>query len=970
MLGLRVALAGLLLGYGSMPNSAPQLALQISVPGDGPVVAALSISDPEDVAAFSLILSFASGGEASLYVPDWNVRGDYLPSSLVGSTDLNAFQAEDAEPPRRIYVDGFDPAGTSGDIGSVLLEVDSLNPDEPQIISVSGRYWSKADQAEKEFLRVSRAIVAGNLPPQARFSASPSAGAAMLQVDLDASPSLDPDGVIASYQWDFGDGTHTSGGSELATTSHTYGTQGTYEVVLTVTDDDGATAVATDTIVVSARNLPPTASFTLSPSSGVAPLQVQMDASGSTDSDGEISDYAWRIVGGSTDVTGHGESLSHTFDAPGDYAIALEVTDDAGESDSVTKSITVRESADTAVILAPSTPLTTDERCRSARVSIALASAPSSDVTLTFTTTDETEGHPSSDTLVFTSANWGIPRELMIQGVDDAEQDGDVGYALQVTVGSADPTYNGLPVPDVLLINQDDEHLGAWLEPGCRTVSVRDPVDIEVRVDGKGDTIGVYQFAITYDPNVLQLDFARGSRGISVGSQGISPAGINTAIPGEIRVNGFDLTGSVATGAESFLILHFIAVDEAKGTRVDFVVEELTDPEGSFLDRRALGAQIDVQSFPCGDADCSGTLSIRDALWIARYGVNLTVEPFCAEVADVSRDGSINVLDALFVARRVLDLPVASGCLSSAAGDVVSALSTGLSAEVPSKDGHILPARASLDAAVAVADAVAIRLEESEIEVRPGEAFDVDIVVESPREPIGSYSLEITYNPKMIRIATSKGNEQGISWGENGLSNNVANVDVEAGRLVLGGFDASGAGPGTAIRIARIAFDALDATGDTSIELSVTLLTTDIGIALAEIGASGSTIRIIDADDDADGIANDIDNCPLLANRDQLDTDGDQLGDVCDPDDDNDGIPDVVEDELGLDPLDASDADGDLDSDGLSNIHEYRLGTKLDRMDSDGDGLADGKDLDPLDRLVPIPLELLPSRGGWRALFY
>ena len=46
-------------------------------------------------------------------------------------------------------------------------------------------------------------------------------------------------------------------------------------------------------------------------------------------------------------------------------------------------------------------------------------------------------------------------------------------------------------------------------------------------------------------------------------------------------------------------------------------------------------------------------------------------------------------------------------------------------------------------------------------------------------------------------------------------------------------------------------------------------------------------------DEDGDGIADEIDNCPSLANADQLNTDGDSLGNECDSDDDNDGIPDA-----------------------------------------------------------------------------
>ena len=49
-----------------------------------------------------------------------------------------------------------------------------------------------------------------------------------------------------------------------------------------------------------------------------------------------------------------------------------------------------------------------------------------------------------------------------------------------------------------------------------------------------------------------------------------------------------------------------------------------------------------------------------------------------------------------------------------------------------------------------------------------------------------------------------------------------------------------------------------------------------------------------DADDDNDGINDDVDNCSLNANPGQENNDGDAQGDACDPDDDNnDGVDDV-----------------------------------------------------------------------------
>lgn len=52
---------------------------------------------------------------------------------------------------------------------------------------------------------------------------------------------------------------------------------------------------------------------------------------------------------------------------------------------------------------------------------------------------------------------------------------------------------------------------------------------------------------------------------------------------------------------------------------------------------------------------------------------------------------------------------------------------------------------------------------------------------------------------------------------------------------------------------------------------------------------------------DADGIIDTKDNCVEISNHDQLDFDGDELGDVCDDDDDNDGINDTDDPDLVLD---------------------------------------------------------------------
>ena len=90
-------------------------------------------------------------------------------------------------------------------------------------------------------------VAAPNVPPVAVAVASLSAGVAPVTVTLDGSGSSDVDGSIADYVWSFGDGTAASG----PIVSKTFAVAGTYPVVLTVTDDRGATATSLTTIVVS-----------------------------------------------------------------------------------------------------------------------------------------------------------------------------------------------------------------------------------------------------------------------------------------------------------------------------------------------------------------------------------------------------------------------------------------------------------------------------------------------------------------------------------------------------------------------------------------------------------------------------------------------------------------------------------------------------------------------------------------------
>ncbi|MBT9100280.1 Ig-like domain-containing protein [Methylovulum psychrotolerans] len=74
-------------------------------------------------------------------------------------------------------------------------------------------------------------------------------------------------------------------------------------------------------------------------------------------------------------------------------------------------------------------------------------------------------------------------------------------------------------------------------------------------------------------------------------------------------------------------------------------------------------------------------------------------------------------------------------------------------------------------------------------------------------------------------------------------------------------------------------------------------------------------------------------------------------------DSDNDGLPDDFEVANGLNPNDPLDAQEDTDSDGLTNLQEYKLGTNIRNADSDGDGISDGAEVSGSDGYVTDPLK-------------
>ena len=180
--------------------------------------------------------------------------------------------------------------------------------------------------------------------PTAAFSATPTSGGKPLTVQFTDQST----GSITGYSWDFGDG----GSSTQQNPSHTYNSEGTFTVSLTVTGSGGSdTKTETDLITVAGDK--PNANFSGTPTSGTKPLDVQF-----TDcSIGVINSYNWEFGDGSSSTD---KNPLHTYNTTGAFTVRLTVTGPGGANrDTKREYITVTESALTAAFSA--TPVTGDK---------------------------------------------------------------------------------------------------------------------------------------------------------------------------------------------------------------------------------------------------------------------------------------------------------------------------------------------------------------------------------------------------------------------------------------------------------------------------------------------------------------------------------------------------------------------------------------------------------------------------------
>ncbi len=164
-----------------------------------------------------------------------------------------------------------------------------------------------------------------NQPPSANFTVNCNE----LQCQFDGASSSDSDGVIAQYQWSFGDnGTGTN-----QQVSHSYQAAGQYQVTLVVTDDKGATGQLTQQVTVTDGAVLPEVHIDVN----CTLLSCQFDSSRSSNN---VTSFAWSFGDG---TSSNSAAPVHQYNADGSYTVTLTGTTAAGETASDTTTVTVSQ---------------------------------------------------------------------------------------------------------------------------------------------------------------------------------------------------------------------------------------------------------------------------------------------------------------------------------------------------------------------------------------------------------------------------------------------------------------------------------------------------------------------------------------------------------------------------------------------------------------------------------------------------
>lgn len=196
---------------------------------------------------------------------------------------------------------------------------------------------------QDEKVQYSKDVVFANEKVAALFTVTSDKGPVPLKVDFDASESIDPDGEIVNYEWDFnGDGQFDD--AKGVNSFYTFEQVGSYRVSLRVIDNNGDYDIEERTIEVTKPvELQAVISHSNKEDVFYTNREYTFDGANSASPNGAIKKYNWNFGDGSKDVSTR--TVQHTFTKAGLFTMILKVTDESGETAETSLQVDIRNTA-------------------------------------------------------------------------------------------------------------------------------------------------------------------------------------------------------------------------------------------------------------------------------------------------------------------------------------------------------------------------------------------------------------------------------------------------------------------------------------------------------------------------------------------------------------------------------------------------------------------------------------------------
>ncbi len=222
------------------------------------------------------------------------------------------------------------------------------------------------------------------------------------------------------------------------------------------------------------------------------------------------------------------------------------------------------------ITLSPSDLQHTDESGGTAEFTVVLDSPPVGSVLLMLASSDTTEGTVSPLMMAFNDADWDVPRLVTVTGVDDAIDDGDVAYQIELDPSnSTAPGYQALPVVAHAMINDNDDVPSILVTPSedLQTTEAGGQVVVDVVLglepigDVQIDLASTDETEGTVAPPVLSFDATDWDVPQQVTITGVDDVPIDGDVAYQIRMDPA-LSGDLAYGALPIVYLDVLNLDD------------------------------------------------------------------------------------------------------------------------------------------------------------------------------------------------------------------------------------------------------------------------------------------------------------------------------------------------------------------------------------------------------------------------